>query len=157
MKRPSAKRSKAPKFLPARSFRSLTADQLRWQCDPKTLRSLAAFKAKLPARREIIGQERALRALRVGLDMGHPGFNIFVTGFSGTGRTTTIKRMLQEFEGKKAALRDHCYVHSFKNPDMPVALSLPAGQGRGLKVITTTRPSNFRRSTRRCHRCAMPN
>ncbi len=134
MKRPRATRPKAPTLQSARTYRSLTADQLRWQCDPKTLRSLAAFKAKLPARREIIGQERALRALRVGLEMAHPGFNIFVTGLSGTGRTTTIKRMLQEFEGKKASLRDHCYVHSFKQPDMPVALSLPAGQGRGLRM-----------------------
>lgn len=133
MNRSRARRTQAS-FQPARSYRSLTADQLRWQCDPKTLRSLAAFKAKLPARREIIGQERALRALRVGLEMAHPGFNIFVTGFSGTGRTTTIKRMLLEFEGKKASLRDHCYVHSFKNPDMPVSLSLPAGQGRGLRL-----------------------
>jgi lon-related putative ATP-dependent protease len=133
MKRSRASRAKSPTLRPARSYRSLTADQLRWQCDPATLRSLAVFKAKLPVRREIIGQERALRAVRVGLEMAHPGFNIFVTGFSGTGRTTTIKRMLQEFEGKQAPLRDHCYVHSFKNPDMPVALSLPAGQGRGLR------------------------
>lgn len=134
MKRSRAPRTKAPALQPACAYRSLKADQLRWQCDPKVLRSLSAFKAKLPPRREIIGQERALRALRVGLEMGHPGFNIFVTGFSGTGRTTTIKRMLQEFEGKRAALRDHCYVHSFKIPDMPVALSLPAGQGRGLRL-----------------------
>lgn len=133
MKRPRAKRASVPPLRPARAYRSLTADQLRWQCDPASLKSKVSSKVPIPVRREIIGQDRALRALRVGLDMQHPGYNIFVTGFSGTGRTTTIKRMLHEFEGKKARLRDHCYVHSFKNPDMPVAISLPAGQGRGLR------------------------
>ncbi|HEY6952046.1 MAG TPA: ATP-binding protein, partial [Bacteroidota bacterium] len=83
--------------------------------------------------REIIGQERALRALRIGLEMDHFGYNIFVTGLSGTGRTTTIKRMLQDFEQKPTDLKDHCYVNNFKDPDNPLALSLPAGQGRALK------------------------
>ncbi|MEK6650110.1 MAG: ATP-binding protein, partial [Bacteroidota bacterium] len=134
MKRFHPKRSAVQDLRPAPVHRPLKADQLRWQCDPASLRAKAASHAPAPARREIIGQERALRALRVGLEMAHPGYNIFVTGLSGTGRTTTIKRMLQEFEGKKAHLRDHCYVHNFKNPDMPVAISLPAGQGRGLRV-----------------------
>jgi Cdc6-like AAA superfamily ATPase len=83
--------------------------------------------------REIIGQERALRALRVGLEMEHDGYNIFVTGLTGTGRTTTIKRLLQDFEKKTVLMKDHCYVYNFKNPDTPIAISLPAGQGRGLK------------------------
>jgi lon-related putative ATP-dependent protease len=74
-----------------------------------------------------------LRALRVGLAMNHFGYNIFVTGISGTGRTTTIKRLLHEFENKVDDLQDHCYVHNFKHPDLPIAISLPAGQGRGLK------------------------
>ena len=69
----------------------------------------------------------------MGLAMNHFGYNIFVTGLSGTGRTTTIKRLLHAFESKRGELRDHCYVFNFKHPDMPIAISLPAGQGRGLK------------------------
>ncbi|OGU74561.1 MAG: ATP-dependent protease [Ignavibacteria bacterium RIFCSPLOWO2_02_FULL_55_14] len=122
---------KGDNLKPSRVHRPLTADQLRWQCEPAALR--VASTNDVEPRREIIGQERALRALRVGLEMYHSGYNIFVTGFSGTGRTTTIKRMLREFENKHATLRDHCYVYNFRNPDMPIALSLPAGQGRGLK------------------------
>lgn len=134
MKRSRPTRSAVRDLRPAPVHRPLKADQLRWQCDPASLRARAASQAPISTHREIIGQERALRALRVGLEMAHPGYNIFVTGLSGTGRTTTIKRMLQEFEGKKAPLRDHCYVHNFKNPDMPIAISLPAGQGRGLRL-----------------------
>jgi predicted ATP-dependent protease len=115
----------APKYLP------VAPEKLRWQCEPKSLK-IKSTDEVVPSR-EIIGQERALRALRVGLEMDHFGYNIFVTGFSGTGRTTTIKRMLRDFEQKPTELFDHCYVNNFKNPDNPLALSLPAGQGRSLQ------------------------
>ena len=109
----------------------LHVNKLRWQCDPKSL-GIKSTNDIHPTR-EIIGQERALRALRVGLEMEHDGYNIFVTGITGTGRTTTIKRLLQDFEKKPGQLKDHCYVYNFKNPDTPIAISLPSGQGRGLK------------------------
>ncbi len=127
-----AKRSPRPTAaLKAPNHPTLEPGQLRWQCDPKSLNVKSTDDVK-PSR-EIIGQERALRALRVGLEMSHFGYNIFVTGLPGTGRTTTIKRLLQEFEHRKVNLKDHCYVHNFKNPDMPLGLSLPAGQGRSLQ------------------------
>src|SRR5438477_11316846 len=72
------------------------ASQLRWHCNPKYI-SVKSTNDVKPTK-EIIGQERALRALRLGLEMKHPGYNVFVTGFSGTGRMTTIKRLLAEFE-----------------------------------------------------------
>ncbi len=111
--------------------KSLQIHKLRWQCDPKSL-GIKSTDDIHPTR-EIIGQERALRALRVGLEMEHYGYNIFVTGITGTGRTTTIKRLLQDFEKKPNQMKDHCYVYNFKHPDTPIAVSLPAGQGRGLK------------------------
>ncbi len=124
-------RTKESSLKAARAPRALSIDQLRWQCDPGTLKVKTTDDVR--PTHEIIGQERALRALRVGLEMEHFGYNIFVTGLPGTGRTTTIKRLLKEFEHRKGELKDHCYVYNFKNPDMPVALALPAGQGRSLK------------------------
>ena len=118
-------------FKPAPIHKPLQADKLRWQCDPKSL-GIKSTNDIHPTR-EIIGQERALRALRVGLEMEHYGYNIFVTGITGTGRTTTIKRLLQDFEKKPVQMRDHCYLYNFKNPDAPIAISLPSGQGRGLR------------------------
>ena len=53
---------------------------------------------------EIIGQDRALQALALGLDIKHNGYNVFVTGLSGTGRTTTIRRLLKEIEKRPAEL-----------------------------------------------------
>ncbi|MEP0822808.1 MAG: AAA family ATPase [Ignavibacterium sp.] len=131
MKKQSKRTTRQPSLLRATDHASLSPDKLRWQCDPRALK-ISSTEEVHPSR-EIIGQERALRALRVGLEMEHFGFNIFVTGLPGTGRTTTIKRLLHEFEHRKVSLKDHCYVHNFHNPDMPVALALPAGQGRSLK------------------------
>ncbi len=115
----------------ASNHQPLGVEHLRWRCDPTSLG--VKTSDEITPSREIIGQERALRALRVGLEMKHFGYNIFVTGISGTGRTTTIKRLLSEFEKAEVELKDHCYVYNFKNPDMPLSLSLPAGQGRSLK------------------------
>ncbi len=108
----------------------LLIQKLRWQCNPKSLGIKSTDDVK--PTREIIGQERALRALHVGLEMNHFGYNIFVTGLSGTGRTTTIKRLFQDFEKKQRSLKDHCYVYNFKHPDMPTAISLPSGRGLAL-------------------------
>ena len=119
------------RYKSAPVHKPLPVHQLRWQCDPSTLGLKTT--SELHPTREIIGQERALRALRVGLEMDHDGYNIFVTGLTGTGRTTTIKRLLQDFEKKSNNMNDHCYLYNFKNPDTPLAVSLPAGQGQGLK------------------------
>jgi ATP-dependent Lon protease len=82
---------------------------------------------------EIIGQDRALRALQVGMEMRHYGYNIFATGLPGTGKTTTIKRMLLEAARRHVDLTDKCYLHNFRDPDAPIAVMLPAGQGVQLK------------------------
>src|ERR1051326_2792049 len=111
----------------SRSTKEVPYTRLRWLCNPKSFGVKSTNDVK-PSK-EIIGQERALRALRLGLEMKHPGYNVFVTGFSGTGRMTTIKRLLSEFEQADSNLRDRCYVHNFKNHDQPVLITLRAGQG----------------------------
>ena len=82
---------------------------------------------------EIIGQERALRAIRLGLEMDSAGYNIFVTGLSGTGKSTTIKSLLQEIDRSGHIPPDLCYVFNFKHPERPRILYLPAGSGNQLR------------------------
>ncbi len=98
---------------------------LRWKCTTHDL--LQGTDEHRPT--EIIGQDRALRALRLGLEMKQYGYNIFVNGASGTGRTTAIKLLLKEFEQHEGTLDDKCYVHNFHDPDSPVMITLPAGKG----------------------------
>jgi lon-related putative ATP-dependent protease len=106
-------------------------ENLRWRCDPDLL-PFETTEAIEPCQ-EIIGQERALEAIRLGLDIGSIGYNIFITGLTGTGRFTTIKCVLEEMDVKGKIPNDLCYVNNFKNPDMPHMLILPAGQGNALK------------------------
>ena len=114
-----------------KSFEEVPVEKLRWQCDPNTL-PFETTESIQPCE-EIIGQDRALEAIRVGLDINSIGYNIFVTGLAGTGRFTTIKCVLEEMDVKGKIPNDLCYVNNFKNPDMPHMLILPAGQGIAFK------------------------
>jgi predicted ATP-dependent protease len=105
----------------------LPPESLRWRCDPASL----GFETTdgLAPRDDIIGQERATRAIALGLEIDSVGYNIFITGLVGTGRTTTIKKLLEELDKGTEAPDDLCYVHNFKNPDAPSILRMPAGSG----------------------------
>ncbi|OGP89423.1 MAG: ATP-dependent protease [Deltaproteobacteria bacterium RBG_16_47_11] len=113
------------------NFEEVAVEKLRWRCDPNVL-PFETTEAIEPCD-EIIGQDRALEAIRLGLDIGSVGYNIFVTGLAGTGRFTTIKCVLEEMDIKGKIPDDLCYVNNFKNPDMPHMLILSAGQGNAFK------------------------
>ncbi|MGD0230971.1 MAG: AAA family ATPase [Syntrophorhabdales bacterium] len=81
----------------------------------------------------IIGQEKALRSLDFGLDINAKGFNIFALGETGTGKMTTVTTMLQEKAKGEKIPSDWCYVYNFKDPDIPIAVSLEPGRGRVLR------------------------
>ncbi|MFQ6008871.1 MAG: Lon protease family protein [Candidatus Zixiibacteriota bacterium] len=79
----------------------------------------------------VIGQDRAIQALKTGLNVRSEGFNIYVAGLSGTGRTATIKHLLEGLRREKPDhLYDVCYVNNFKNEDYPRVLMFKAGDGR---------------------------
>lgn len=78
---------------------------------------------------EIIGQERALRALRFGLEIREPGFNVYTAGAQGTGRMTAVRSFLDELAKAKPRASDWVYVHNFENQYEPDAIALPAGRG----------------------------
>jgi len=82
---------------------------------------------------EIIGQARAIEAIKVGLHIKSRGYNIFVTGSGGTGRTTTIQHLLLQLNHQEPNLKDICYVNNFKNADNPRVIVFDAGDGRRFK------------------------
>ena len=104
----------------------LTVKQLYRTCDPSKLGCKTS--ADVQELDTIIGQKRAVRSLRFGLDIKEKGFNIYLAGIPGTGRTTALKRYLIEFAAKKPLPSDWCYVNNFQNPVEPNALQLPAGK-----------------------------
>ncbi len=113
-----------------RSFR-VPPDQLYWRCPLESLNFQTT--EDLNPSREIIGQERALAALQLGLEIEASGYNIFVTGTPGTGRTTTVQKLLENVKPVKE-ITDKCYVFNFQDPDRPRLLILPAGEGKRLQT-----------------------
>ena len=80
-----------------------------------------------------MGQERAMRALRMGVELTAPGYNVFVCGLSGTSRGGMIVRMVEDMNPQPELSPDRCYVNNFKNTDRPRLLTLPRGQANAFK------------------------
>ncbi|MBI2865581.1 MAG: AAA family ATPase [Chloroflexi bacterium] len=79
-----------------------------------------------------IGQPRAVSAIEFGLQIDNDGFNMYVSGSSGTGRTTTLTSYLAKMARTKSVPSDWCYVFNFADPYRPLAISLPTGRGSDL-------------------------
>ena len=92
-----------------RSVFELKSDSLRWECNPNRL----GFEttADLRFKPDIIGQERALDAMRLGLTIRSPGYNIFISGLMGTGKLTAIRHML-DLESAGLRIGEHALVES---------------------------------------------
>jgi len=116
---------------PAANFKELPVELLKWNCNPEKIPVLTS--AECDPCEGIIGQERALKAIQTGLEIKSLGYNIFVTGMVGTGRTTTIKQLLEKLEKGEETPDDILYVNNFKNPDEPTLVTLPAGKGKLFK------------------------
>ena len=82
---------------------------------------------------DIISQDRAVRAIEMGLGIEQPGYNIFAAGIEGTGKTSVIRHFLEKRAKKSPPPGDWIYVHNFQSPENPTAIPLPAGEGRILK------------------------
>ncbi len=106
-------------------------EKLRWQADPAGF-SFETTKDIEPLR-EIVGQERGVEAFRFGMGMDKPGYNVFVTGMSGSGRMATVKRLLEELTKESKVPNDLCYINNFKNPEAPILLELKGGTGAAFK------------------------
>jgi lon-related putative ATP-dependent protease len=109
----------------------VSVEQLRWRLDPATLpfettRDLEPLK-------EIVGQERGVEAFRFGMGMNKSGYNVFVTGATGSGRMSTVKKLLKELTKNSKVPDDLCYVNNFKNPEAPLLLNLKGGTGATFK------------------------
>ena len=114
----------------------VSADAVCWHCNTSEFNFECTDELAPPP--GLIGQERALNAMQFGLEVDKRGYNLFVTGLTGTGKASAIKRHLQaiiderKLQGARFPVYDWCYVHNFGDPDTPKVLRLPLGQGQRL-------------------------
>ncbi len=106
----------------------VSPEKLRWECKLEG----TSFKGleKLEPAAGIIGQDRALKALKLGLELYGSGYNVFVTGLTGTGRRTSVQGILEKISPKCSIFYDRVYVYNFNSPDHPSLLTLPVGKGK---------------------------
>jgi ATP-dependent Lon protease len=116
---------------PAAAHAELASTKLRWRCELPRIPFETTAQAEL--REGFIGQERALRALKMGVELSAPGYNVFVCGLAGTSRGGTIAKMIEDLHPPTKPSLDRCYVNNFKITDRPRLLSLPRGQANAFK------------------------
>ena len=106
------------------------ADKVTRTCDPDDL----GFETtdEVEPLEGTIGQERAVSALELALDIDAPGFNLFISGLPGSGRNTALRSYLERIAAERPVPPDYGYVHNFQDPSQPGAISLPCGMMRAL-------------------------
>ena len=110
---------------------SLTPDQLSIQIPENSL----SFESsnELTPYNGVLGQDRAVTAIQFGVAMDRPGYNVYVMGDSGTGRSSYITEYLKSEAKRQSSPSDWAYVNNFDNNREPLKLELKAGNGRAFK------------------------
>ena len=109
----------------------LSYKQLKQYCNPEKLPF--ATTEELEPISTGIGQDRGVKALEFGLNVDVKGYNLYLEGPSGVGKTMYTKKYLDTISKKQKTPSDWCYVYNFENPNEPIAISLVAGKGREFK------------------------
>jgi len=101
--------------------------QLNRTCDPQSLGFEVTDDLQLVP--QVIGQQRAVEAMEFGLGIASPGYNVFVTGPTGTGRRTILQSIVKDHASQAATPDDWVYVNEFSQAGAPRAIRLPSGCG----------------------------
>ncbi len=115
-----------------RASLALKPQQLAAVCPPSIF-DFSSTEDVPPLEQGIIGQDRAVRAMEFGLKIKHPGYNLFISGPVGTGKTTYAQTRIRQVASKEPQPPDICYVYNFNNPDQPSCIILPPGRGAKLR------------------------
>ena len=109
----------------------LNNKQLKMTCNPEVFKFETT--EELESIQTGIGQDRGIKALEFGIQVDVKGYNLYIEGPSGVGKTMYTKNYLDKIASKKKTPSDWCYIYNFDNPNEPIAVSLPAGQGKQFK------------------------
>ncbi|MEG0872590.1 MAG: AAA family ATPase [Clostridia bacterium] len=114
-----------------KNFKELQANELKNTLDEQTL----PFETtnELEPFNGIIGQERALNAIKTAMQIPQKGFNLYLCGNVGVGKTAYALSIVNRLSEKKSVPDDYCYVYNFENPTEPISIGLEAGMGSEFK------------------------
>ena len=103
----------------------LKSNQLYRKCDVSKFdfNSTADLQERLSA----LGQDRAIKAVELGIHIKSRGYNLFCLGPEGTGKTSLVKRVLEQEAKNRKTPDDWAYVYNFEEPYKPIAINFPAG------------------------------
>ena len=112
-----------------RKRNELTPKDLKDICNPNLFK-FETTKELVDSNDLIYGQERGIKALEFGTDIDIKGYNLYLEGPSGVGKTMYTKKFLDKKAEKGKVPNDWVYIYNFENPNEPIAVSFPAGQGK---------------------------
>ena len=115
---------------------AIPPDQLRHATDPAGLGF--STTEELSDVTQNITQERAIEAVSFGVGIQSPGYNVFVMGGPGHGRHRIVSSILKNLAAERSTPSDWCYVHNFRNPHKPCAISLPPAPWTALVRLLST-------------------
>lgn len=125
-------KSKSTSNPARRTARRVSPKELRWTCPTSWIPAAPKRAVERPITDRLVGQERALEAIQMGLEVDAPGYNIFVCGLGGTDRADVIKELLEQKELECVSPVDHVFVHNFEDPMSPRHLRFESGGGASL-------------------------
>lgn len=108
----------------------LTVDQLKKTCSIEKELKFCSTSKDGSVLDGVIGQDRAVRSMEFGLSMRAPGYNIFVLGPQGTGKSTYAQTVVSKIAKNGEVPHDWCYINNFSEWDKPLAIFLPSGKGK---------------------------
>ena len=114
-----------------KNINELNYKNLKFTCNPNVFKFDTT--EELETIHEGIGQDRGIKALEFGIQVDVKGYNLYLEGPSGVGKTMYTKNYLEKISEKKKVPSDWCYIYNFDNPNEPIAVELPAGNGKEFK------------------------
>ena len=112
-----------------RKVNELSYKDLKDVCNPNMIK-FDKIKEVADTTNLVYGQDRGIKALEFGVNVDLKGYNLYLEGPTGVGKTMYTKKFLQTRAAKEKVPNDWCYIYNFNDPNEPIAVSLPAGQGK---------------------------
>lgn len=131
-----------------RKINELEYKDLKDVCNPNTIK-LEKVNEVLDTTNLVYGQDRGIKALEFGVNVDIKGYNMYLEGPAGVGKTMYTKKFLQTRAAKEKVPCDWCYIYNFDDPNEPIAVSLPAGQGKAFQEDMNSFIKNIRKDIKK--------